>query len=136
MACVIVFSVFILITGSPIEENTMGLSMLLKWVAAFILFANTSLFAADETITTANSKAGKIRAVICIGCHGLNGEGKKAANGQPAFPRIAGQLNNYLIKSMNDYKSDLRKDPMMVAISKGLSDMDISNLAAFYSSQK
>lgn len=114
----------------------MGLSILLKWAAAFILFATTSAFAADETITTAESKAGKIRSVICIGCHGINGEGKEALNGQPAFPRIAGQLNSYLIKSMNDYKSDLRKDPMMVAIAKGLSDMDIANLAAFYSSRK
>ena len=114
----------------------MGTSSLLKWLAACILFASTSLVVAEETMTTAAPKAGKIRSVICIGCHGLKGEGKEAANGQPAFPRIAGQLQSYLIKSINDYKNDSRNDPMMAAIAKGLSDIDIVNLAAFYSSQE
>ena len=114
----------------------MGISTLLRWVAACALLISTSLAAADETTTTVDPEAGKIRSVICVGCHGLNGEGKEAANGQPAFPRIAGQLQSYLIKSVNDYKSDFRNDPMMGAIAKGLSDIDIANLAAFYSSQK
>ncbi|MCW8932564.1 MAG: cytochrome c [Gammaproteobacteria bacterium] len=113
----------------------MGISTVLKWIATCILFLSSSLMAADELITKADPEAGKLRSVICIGCHGLNGEGKEAVNGQPAFPRIAGQVQSYLIKSVNDYKNDRRNDPMMAAIAKGLSETDIVNLAAFYSSK-
>ena len=134
----------------------MGISTLLRWIAVGTLLSFASLVAADDASTTANSEAvnseavnsetanpetvnleaGKVRSFLCIGCHGLNGEGKEAAYGQPAFPRIAGQIQGYLIKSVNDYKSGSRNDPMMGAIAKGLSDDDIANLAAFYSTKK
>lgn len=54
--------------------------------------------------------------------------------GQPSSPRLAGQVAAYFIKAMNDYKNDLRLDPMMNAIAKGLTEPDIANLAAYYSS--
>lgn len=129
----------------------MGISTLLRWIAVGTLLSFASLVAADDASTTANSEAvnsetanpetanleaGKVKSFLCIGCHGLNGEGKEAAYGQPAFPRIAGQIQGYLIKSVNDYKSGSRNDPMMGAIAKGLSDDDIANLAAFYSTKK
>lgn len=95
------------------------------------LFSSALIFANDSAVD-----AGKLRAAVCIGCHGLQGEGKDALNGQPAFPRLAGQKKSYLVKSVNDYKEDKRDDPMMSAIAKGLSDIDINNLAAFYSSLK
>lgn len=124
----------------------MGISTLLRWIAVGTLLSFASLVAADDASTTANPEtanpettnleAGKVRSFLCIGCHGLNGEGKEAAYGQPAFPRIAGQIQGYLIKSVNDYKSGSRDDPMMGAIAKGLSDDDITNLAAFYSTKK
>lgn len=107
----------------------------LRWLAACTILVSTSIAAADEA-TTADPEAGKIRSVICIGCHGLNGEGKEAANGQPSFPRISGQIESYLVKSIKDYKNDTRNDPMMGAIAKGLSDVDIANLSVFYANQK
>jgi len=61
-------------------------------------------------------------------------EGKVLPNGQPAVPLIAGQLPGYFVKSMYDYKTDKRADPLMNAISKGLTDVDIANLAVFYAS--
>ncbi len=109
---------------------------LLRWVATCTLLISASLVVADETKMSADSEAGKLRSVVCIGCHGLNGEGKEAVNGQPAFPRLAGQLQSYLNKSIHDYKNDSRNDPMMGAIAKGLSDIDIVNLATYYSNLK
>lgn len=95
------------------------------------LISSALVYANDPAI-----EAGKLRAAVCIGCHGLQGEGKNAINGQPAFPRIAGQVKDYFVKSVNDYKADKRNDPMMSAIAKGLSDTDIVNLATYYSSLK
>ncbi|MCU7939996.1 MAG: cytochrome c [gamma proteobacterium symbiont of Bathyaustriella thionipta] len=100
-------------------------------ISCALLISSTLSFAND-----ASFEAGKSRSTVCIGCHGLQGEGKAPANGQPAFPRIAGQIKDYLIKSVNDYKADKRNDPMMSAIAKGLSDVDIDNIASYYSSLK
>jgi cytochrome c553 len=87
-------------------------------------------------VNAADAEAGKAKAPLCAGCHGINGEGKPAANGQPDFPALAGQLEGYLVKSMTDYKTDARVDPFMGAIMKGMSDADIANLAAYYASMK
>jgi cytochrome c553 len=81
-----------------------------------------------------NVAAGKAKSVLCLGCHGVHGEGKMPADQQPAYPRIAGQISDYFIKSIYDYKKDIRNDPLMNALSKSLTDADIANLAAFYAS--
>lgn len=104
-------------------------------ISSTLVFAN-DVATDDAAANDAAIEAGKTRAAVCIGCHGLKGEGKDPVNGQPAFPRIAGQIKDYLIKSVNDYKADKRNDPMMSAIAKGLSDTDIVNIASYYSSLK
>lgn len=79
-----------------------------------------------------DATAGKVKSVLCLGCHGVNGEGKVAADLQPDYPRLAAQLPGYFIKSLNEYKNDVRKDPLMNALAKGLTEADIANLAAYY----
>ncbi|MCN4143923.1 MAG: cytochrome c [Thiohalomonas sp.] len=101
-----------------------------------VLISSTLIFIDAAAANDAAIEAGKTGAAVCMGCHGLQGEGKDAINGQPAFPRIAGQIKDYLIKSVNDYKADKRNDPMMSAIAKGLSDTEIVNIASYYSSLK
>ena len=81
-----------------------------------------------------NVEEGKAKSVLCAGCHGQNGEGQVMPDGQPDMPLLAGQIPGYFIKSMTDYRTDKRLDPMMNAISKGLTYVDIENLAAYYAS--
>jgi len=73
---------------------------------------------------------------LCQGCHGQNGEGRDAASGMPAFPRLAGQIEHYLVQTLNDYKNGTRTNPLMDGIAKGLSAGDIANLAAYYTALK
>jgi len=87
--------------------------------------------AADTDV--GNPEAGKIKAALCQGCHGMNGEGMTLPPGQASSPRLAGQVAAYFIKSLNDYKNEVRVDPMMNAIAKSLTEPDIANLAAYYS---
>jgi cytochrome c553 len=98
-----------------------------------ILFCALSLspVGADEH-GVGNVEAGKQKSVLCLGCHGVNGEGKVAADEQPAYPRLATQIPGYFIKSLKDYKHDIRKDPLMNALAKSLTEADIANLAAYY----
>jgi cytochrome c553 len=77
-----------------------------------------------------NAAAGKALAKNCASCHGETGI---ATN--PAWPLIAGQTPGYLVNVLKAFRTGLRKDPMMAGVSRGLSDSDIANLAAYYAGQ-
>jgi len=49
---------------------------------------------------------------------------------------LAGQKQGYLISQLKMFRDGQRVNPMMTAMSKGLSDEDIANLAAYYASLK
>ena len=66
----------------------------------------------------------------CAACHGPTGI---APN--PAWPTIAGQQAVYLVNTLKAFRAGLRKDPAMAGVVRGLSDADISSLAAFYAAQ-
>jgi len=90
----------------------------------------------DADAAVGDAEAGKVKSAVCAGCHGMEGEGKEAPVGSPSFPSLAGQVASYFIKSVNAYKNDTRNDAMMGAIAKGLNDVDIANLAAYYTALK
>lgn len=80
---------------------------------------------------TGDAAAGKAKAQACAACHGDDGNSQNGNN-----PRLAGQYESYLVKSLKDYKSGTRKNPVMQGMVAGLSDDDINAIAAFYASQK
>lgn len=109
----------------------------MKYLTAAVLAVICNVVAATGVVwAVGDPEAAQIKVPLCSGCHGANGEGKEAADGQPAFPRLAGQIESYFIKALMDYKSDTRVDPVMNALAKGLSDADIANLAAYYAALK
>ena len=67
----------------------------------------------------------------CNRCHGVNGNST-----DPRFPMLASQRVEYLQKALLDYKAQTRKSVEMHAMSGGLSEDDIDNLAAFYAHEK
>lgn len=79
----------------------------------------------------ADAAAGKATAKKCQACHGIDGISKQAH-----VPHIAGESDIYLIKQLKAFRSGERKDPQMSVMAKPLSDEDIANLAAWYSSIK
>ena len=75
--------------------------------------------------------AGQKKTQTCVACHGPDGNSASAE-----FPKIAGQHYDYLLKALKDYKSGARKNPIMAPMAANLTQRDIEDLAAFYSSQK
>ena len=73
--------------------------------------------------------AGRKKAIQCQACHGMDGIARI-----PEASNLAGQTNIYLVSSLHAYKSGERKNDMMSTIAPTLSDADIDNLAAYYSS--
>lgn len=79
----------------------------------------------------ANPAAGKEKSKSCAACHGADGN---SAGGE--FPRLAGQHYDYLLRTLQDYKSGERKNAIMNGIAATLSTRDMQDLAAFYSRQQ
>lgn len=81
-----------------------------------------------------DAQAGEQKAVMCVACHGANGKASV-----PMYPNLAGQSEQYLEHSLQAYKKGDRRSgqaEIMKAYVSGLSDEDISNLAAYYASMK
>ena len=76
-----------------------------------------------------DAAAGKAKAATCAACHGPNG-----VSTTPIWPNLAGQKDQYLIKQMKAFRDGGREDPSMSPMAKPLSDQDIEDLAAYYSS--
>lgn len=81
-----------------------------------------------------DAAAGKKKAEMCIGCHGIPGY----QNSFPEIhkvPKISGQSDKYIVAALSAYKSGERKHPSMRGIAGSLSEQDMADLAAFYSAQ-
>lgn len=79
----------------------------------------------------ADAAAGKEKAAqVCASCHGADGN-----SSDPQYPSLAGQYENYLVQALKEYKNGNRKNPIMSGFAAGLSEDDMENLAAWFSSQ-
>lgn len=93
--------------------------------------ASIAVMSLSGSVMAGDIAAGKAKAVMCAACHGENG-----ISALPMYPNLAGQKDAYLAKQLRDFKSGSRKDPVMAPMSSTLSDADIDNLSAYYSSLK
>jgi len=73
-------------------------------------------------------RAGATKAMMCQACHGLDGLSKA-----PDSPNIAGQVESYLVAQLQAFKTGVRKNDAMSAVTPALSDKDIEDLAAYFS---
>lgn len=111
--------------GNAITLSNEDLEDIAAYVAAFRA-VNVSLPVSGDIA------AGKTKSQACAGCHGEDGN-SPAGSG---FPRLAGQYESYIVKTLRDYKSGKRKNPMMNGIAASLSAADMENIGAYYASQK
>lgn len=88
-----------------------------------------ALLVAGPVFARGDAAAGKEKAQVCFACHGADGN---AAD--PQYPRLAGQWEDYLLQALKEYKSGERDNPIMRGMVATLSEQDMGNLAAFFSS--
>jgi cytochrome c553 len=75
--------------------------------------------------------AGKKKSEPCKACHGETG-----ISVSPEFPKIAGQHPDYINTALRHYKLGKRKNPIMAGQVANLSEADMRDLAAYFSSQQ
>jgi cytochrome c553 len=78
-----------------------------------------------------DAAAGKAKAAACAVCHGANGIAVA-----PDAPNLAGQSAIYLSAQLKAYRDGTRKHEVMSVMAKPLTDADIANLVAWFSSIK
>lgn len=95
------------------------------WVAGLVAAASAS-----AVMAAGSADAGKTKAAVCMGCHGVDGN-------SPAdmWPKIAGQLPQYISKQLHDFKAGRRANEQMSPMAQPLTDQDVEDLAAFFSTQ-
>ena len=71
----------------------------------------------------------KIAKERCAACHGQDGNTPI----DPSYPKLSGQHADYLQAALRAYRDERRKNAIMGAQAKPLSNADIENLAAYYS---
>lgn len=83
------------------------------------------------------AKGAAVAAGVCAACHGADGNSSIADN-----PVLAGQHSAYLMKQLHNFKvregakKAERENAIMAGFAAGLSEDDVRNVAAYFSSQK
>ena len=77
-----------------------------------------------------DATAGKALTTACAACHGADGNSMA-----PTFPKLAGLGEKYVLKQLEDIKSGARVVPEMTGQLASLSQTDLENIAAYYSSK-
>ena len=88
-------------------------------------FAASAGYAADP------AAGKKVASGMCAVCHGVDGIAKN-----PDAPHLAAENVEYLMRQLKAFKSGERKHEQMSIIAQGLSDEQMANVAAWYSSIK
>lgn len=125
--------------------------------AILVLFLSPTSFAAEASNGTANAAssdwlktrfaddspeniklrsapgdpvAGKDKSMLCQGCHG-----EKGLSVEGMVPHLAGQYGQYISKNLRNFQSGARTHQIMSAMAATISDDDLADIAAYFSSQ-
>jgi cytochrome c553 len=102
------------------------MNRILGYVSVAVLLAS-----APAAALAGNYKAGEEKAKACAACHGAGGNSTIPDN-----PKLAGQHYDYIVKSLQGYKSGVRKNPIMKGMADPLTQRDMENLAEYFSKQQ
>ncbi len=96
----------------------------LKMAAVLALaIAATNVFAGKEE--------GRVKAQVCVACHGVDGN-----SALPLVPSLAGQPSQFIVTALFMFREGRRVNDQMTPFVEKLSNADLNDLAAYFSSQK
>ncbi len=104
----------------------MKLTLLAVLGASLMAIAHGTARAAEG-----NAQNGQAKAAVCAACHGLDGNSVN-----PEWPSLAGQHAQYIERQLHLFKNGTRQSPVMAPMAAPLSDQDMADLAAYFTTQK
>ena len=90
----------------------------------------SGLYLSGPALAEGSAEAGQTKSTPCVACHGVGGN---SAN--PEWPKLAGQHPEYIVKQLKAFKSGARQNPLMTPQAQPLSEADMNDLAAYFSTQ-
>lgn len=105
----------------------------MKRVSQLCLAAGMAL-AASSSLAAGDAAQGRIKAETCLGCHGI----PYYTNTHPNYqvPKLGGQHAEYIIAALKAYQAQTRGHETMHANAATLSEQDMADIAAYFSSVK
>lgn len=102
----------------------------MKFQPIVLLTALCGLAVSATAPAEGSAEAGQAKSTTCVACHGVDGNSVN-----PEWPTIAGQHADYIVKQLKAFKSGARQNPLMSPMAAPLSDQDMEDLAAYFSTQ-
>jgi cytochrome c553 len=96
----------------------------------FFVYGLLSMFLIAPVWAAGDVQAGKLKTASCAGCHGQDGN-----SAIPSFPKLAGLGEKYLTAQLRHVKAGERVIVEMTGILDYMTDQDLQDMAAYYSSQ-
>ena len=102
-------------------------------IATCALAATSLALANDPPAAPAKAdaaKGGALYGAVCTSCHGADGN-----SGTPAYPKLAQQHPEYLVKQLQEFKSDKRANAIMKGFASALTEDDMRNISFWVTSK-
>jgi cytochrome c553 len=114
----------------------------MKLIAHLLIAASLAVVSLSSFSEEAKPEAAKVTkpdlvkgeatyTAVCAACHGADGN-----SGTPAYPKLAHQHPEYLVKQLQEFKSGKRANAIMSGFAGTLADEDMKNVAYWLTSQK
>ena len=116
-----------------VKSKLFSLRRVRRLLSVFVI--PISLVYGNSALAVGDIESGKNKVSMCVGCHGIPNY-KTAFPKTYRVPRIAGQKSEYLVSALKAYRGGQRSHPSMKAVAGSMTDEDIADIAAYYSSLK
>lgn len=91
---------------------------------------------ATTALAAGNPEAGKQKAAACMACHGADGNSMALPPPSDPWPKLAGQVPEYVIKQIHDFKAGKRSNSQMSPQAQAVAEADVADIAAYFAQQK
>ena len=103
---------------------------LIQSFSPLFLLSGLTLLLPALAIAEGDAGKGQAKALTCSACHGQDGNSIN-----PEWPNLAGQHEKYIVKALRSYKDGTRDVVLMASQVANLSEQDMEDVAAYFSSQ-
>ncbi|MDR9862714.1 MULTISPECIES: c-type cytochrome [Pseudomonas] len=97
-----------------------------------LVFTITSFLLATNIALAGDDLVGVMAANGCVNCHGVEGRGSAVGN----IPPLSGRSKDFLVFTLNGYKTGSLQGTVMNRIMKDIDDKQIDRLANYFTSFK
>ena len=102
----------------------------MRMTASIAMMCSLGFLAGPVSAAGGDAARGQAKSSICAACHGVTG-----ISHQDIWPNLAAQRASYIVNQLKAYQSGTRKDTVMEAVAKILTEQEIADLAAYFEQQ-